>query len=343
MKKKIEIKTILYVLFLLFFPAMTIELYSGSTPPINYFTPLVLLFFAIAYGLPFILIREAKIRWNLTWQFMFLFPIVGIFIEGIFMQSFFNTAHADLGNLSALGMWYHVQWPWTIYLIIMHGIYSVAYPLLITDILFPKFRNKTVLTKKTIIISFILILLLTALQFTIITIDDQPMYANYDIHILGTIICVAVVGLLVALAYAFRNYKWKQDLFRNRKRDHGYSFLYLVLLLLGTHFFAEIHVILVLVAQAILTFILIKFAVSYIYTSQRTANDLVPLINGATLHFSALGIMQEVGWIPNQDPPQGMMYVGLGFLVLAVIVNIKAYMNRKKSSKKMSESVEEKL
>ncbi len=63
------------------------------------------------------------------------------------MQSFFNIAHEDLEALSNLGVWLDVQWPWTIYLTIMHGIYSFIYPLFIIDVVFPKYKNVTILKK----------------------------------------------------------------------------------------------------------------------------------------------------------------------------------------------------
>ncbi len=333
MKFKFNLKLLLYTLFLLIFPAMTIELYSGSTPPINYFTPLTIFFFIITYGLPFVLIRELKIRWKLTWQYIFLFPIMGIFIEGIFMQSFFNTAHEDLGILSDFGVLYNVQWPWSIYLIIMHGIFSVTYPLYIVDILFPKYRNKALLKPLTALISGLLILLLTLVQFMNITIGDNPMYAKYDIHIIGTLICVGIIGLLILIAFLTRNIKLKRDLFHNRKRDHAYSFLYLISLLLTTYFFAEIHLIFVLIGQCILTVILIFFSFKYIYTSRRTKEDLLPIYNGTTLYFSLLAIMQENGWITNPDPVKGMGIVGISFLILMVVMNILVFLRKKKQKK----------
>ncbi len=333
MKKKFDFKLCVYTLFLLFFPAMTIELFSGSTPPFNYFRPLVLFFFTIAYGLPFILIREVKIRWNLTWQYIFLFPIVGIFIEGIFMQSFFNIAHEDLGILADFGLLYDVQWPWTIYLTIMHGIFSVTYPLFVTDILFPNYRKKRLLTPATTIVSLVLILLLTAFQLLMIVIGDSPMYTNYDIHFIGTFVCLGIIGLLILLAYITRNINLKKDLFHNRKRDHLYAFVYLVLLLLATYFFAEIHVIFVLIGQIVLILVLVLFAFKYIYTSKREVEDLVPLYNGATLYFSLLAIMQEIGWVENIDPVAGMGIVGICFLVLMVLINGLVYF-RKKAQKK---------
>jgi len=99
--------------------------------------------------------------------------------------------------------------------------------------------------------------------------------------------------------------------------------MYLILLLLGTHFMALIHVAGVIIAQLVLSILLLKFAFNYVYRTTREHVDLIPLYNGVTLYFSLMAIMQSYGIVPNLDPPQGMGTVGVTFLLLMVFINIK--------------------
>jgi len=43
-----------------------------------------------------------------------------------------------------------------------------------------------------------------------------------------------------------------------------------------------------------------------------------------------LAVFQEIGWIENIDPTSGMSFVGIGFIILTIIVNLIAYRNRRK-------------
>lgn len=330
MKKKIDIRKISYILLMLLLPPITIEMLSGSTPPLQYLNPLTILFFTVAYGLPFILIRELKTRWNLTWSFIFLFPIQGIYIEGILMQSFFNTAHADLGILSNFGVYNGIQWPWSIYLIIMHGLFSFLVPMFILDVFYPKMKGVTVLKPLTTIISLLLITLLTLLQYFIIQTGETPMYEIYQVDIPRTLICLLIISILIGLSYLFKNVNFKKTLFYNRKRDHLYGFIYMILLLFATYLLAQIGPIITVTAQLLLTLVLLIFSIQYIYRTTRKTDDLIPLYNGLIIYFSLIAIMQEIGMIENIDPTSGMATVGFLYLVLTIVMNIIVYRRKRK-------------
>ena len=95
MKKETKI-----ILFLLLLSPVLGEVITGSTPPLEFINPIGFMFLIILYDCGTLLIREAKVRWKLQWSMVFLAIAFGILEEGIMIQSFFNTAHADLGILS---------------------------------------------------------------------------------------------------------------------------------------------------------------------------------------------------------------------------------------------------
>lgn len=324
MKKPINKKNILYFILLLVFPPMVIEMLTGSTPPIPYFTPLVLIVFAIAYGLVLILIREMKIRWNLTWQFIFLFPIMGIFIEGIFMQSFFNIYHEDLNELSNVGVLFGVQWPWTIYLSLAHGLLAVALPLYMVDILILSMRKTPLLNRKGIIISLVLITLLTAVQLIGINTGDNPMYRFYSVTFWGTVGCIAVIAGLIYLAYRFKDYKLEKRDFKKHKFMGLIVFTFTFAFLMATHAVVQFNVALTIILQVILTLVFITFCYRYIYLSKRKLEDLLPLLNGTIAIYIIFAIFQGFNLMDNPDPTAGMEIVGAVFAVLVVAVNVVA-------------------
>lgn len=331
MKNSQGIKKFMYIVILLLLPSLIIELLSGSTPPVNYMNLISIVFLAIAYGVTLMFLRELKVRWQLTWQFMFLVPIMGIYIEGFFMQSFFNSAHEDLDLLSNVGVFLGVQWVWAINLIVLHGIFAVVLPLFIMDFIFPSMKHKPMLNKVSGTIFGLLLIGLTALQLNSISIHEYPMYADYDINILYNLVWVMVTLLLIVLVYIFR-YKsvQKKGTFTNKKRHHFYGFIYFIMLLIATYFLLPNHVLIVLGAQVILVVLLIVFSMHYIYKSNRQTADFLPLFNGTMAYFIMLAILQGYDIIENVDPTYGMEYVGYVFALFVIVLNWIGYLNRQK-------------
>ena len=318
-------KKLFYWTLLLIFPSMVIELLSGSTPPINFFNPVVMVFFSIAYGLPFILLRELKIRWHLSYQILFLAPIIGIFIEGIFMQSFFNPAHEDLGILAGLGLYFGVQWPWTIYLIFMHALFSFIIPLFIIDFFFPTYRQVCLLSHKKTMVSLILIVLLTGLQWVTIYTGTQPMYEFYNVDLIRTMICLIIIFMLIFFAYRFKDmplskggsYKKKHRILR-----HIYGFLFMSLLTIATFFFAEINLLLLIISQLLLILFFVRYVLKHIYREQSTQADLLPYLTGFIFFQAMMAIFQEYHILPNPDNASGMSLVGQIFILIILTMNL---------------------
>jgi len=149
MKKETKI-----LISLLFLPPALGELLSGSTPPLQFFNPISLLILVSLYGCGTLLIREAKARWKLQWSVILLAVAYSIIEEGIMVQSFFNPGWEDLGILSGYGMYFGVQWPWTIMLILFHATISTLIPIAIVDLLWPKYKDVPLLKKRGLILAF---------------------------------------------------------------------------------------------------------------------------------------------------------------------------------------------
>lgn len=330
---KYKFKKYIYLLLLLIFPSVTIELFSGSTPPLLFFNPITLLFFVICYGLPFILIREMKIRWNLGWSFIFLFPIIGIYIEGIFMQSFFNPAHADLGVLSNFGTYFGVQWPWTLYLTITHGIFSLVIPMFILDILFPSMKRTTFLSRRKAIISLILISLVTFIHYYTICTDESGMYKNYSIDIRTTLSCIVICLTLVSLAYYFKDTPTIICDYKNHFRDHFRGFFFMISVIFATYLFIDFPPYITILLQLLLGAYMLSFCIRYIYGTKRKTEDFIPLYNGTVSIFCFLAYLQAFGLMENLDGTRGMGYVSTFFVLLTLYMNLLVHKRKRQYTK----------
>lgn len=143
MENEINLKTkIGNFLFLLSVPPLLGKLLSGSAPPLEWLNlagALIMIFF---YGFGTILIRESKAHWNLGWSVILLAIAYGIVEEGIMMQPFFNHNHGDLGKLAGYGMFFGIQWSWTIMLIIYHSTISTLIPITMAEFLWPGYIHQ---------------------------------------------------------------------------------------------------------------------------------------------------------------------------------------------------------
>lgn len=151
------------------------------------------------------LIREAKARWNLQWSVGFLAIAYGILEEGTMMQSFFNSNHVDLGLMSQYGMYFGVQWPWTLALILYHATISTLIPIAMVDLLWPQYKSTPLLKKKGLILTFAAVIATTAIMMVIVwnLQAEYPIpYIPNPVLLLGSI---AVIFVLIWLAYNFRN------------------------------------------------------------------------------------------------------------------------------------------
>lgn len=199
MKK--ETKIVLFLLFLS--PAMG-ELLSGSAPPLEFFNPIVLVILVLLYGCGTLLIREAKARWGLQWSIIFLAIAYGIIEEGLLVKSFFNPEWKDMNELSEYGMYFGVQWSWTIMLTIYHATISTLIPIAITDSLWPEYKGKPLLGNRGLKLAFAGLILITILGMIFSGTEENGKNTPYYPNPLLLVFSFIIVLTLIWLAHKFK-------------------------------------------------------------------------------------------------------------------------------------------
>lgn len=68
--------------------------------------------------------------------------------EGLACKSFFDPGWADLGDLAIYGRFWSVNWVWMVWLIVYHAVMSISLPILISQLLYPEFNGKRLLSER---------------------------------------------------------------------------------------------------------------------------------------------------------------------------------------------------
>jgi hypothetical protein len=140
---RILIRPRLPVLALLLFAPTIPELLTGSTPISNlFFDPIqFVLSFGLdvgLYGTGALLIREFVVAYRKGWaSTLLLGAAYGIAEEGFAVHTFFQTTGAPVDALGTYGHAFGVNWLWALGLSIFHATYSIALPILLTQLWFP--------------------------------------------------------------------------------------------------------------------------------------------------------------------------------------------------------------
>ena len=313
------------ILLLLFLSPVLGELLSGSAPPIQFFNPIMLLAFVCLYGCGVLLIREAKARWGLQWSIIFLAIAYGILEEGTIVQSFFNPGHVDLGILSGYGMYFGVQWPWTIGLILYHAIISILIPIAIVGLLWPKYRDVPLLKKKELTLVFIGLIFVTVFFLALVftgELKENPTYKDYEANPLLVLISLIIIGLLIWLSWKYR----QSRISTNKKLFSPFvfgvaGFLFVPLNLITSAFLAaaQVPASITLFVQFIGIILVLLFVIYQICNRNITKRHIVSLIFGSILFWILLTPLHELNLTENPDPTQGMLAVGIISLILLVI------------------------
>jgi len=124
------------VLFLVIAATLIPELLIGSTPlsRINQ-----LLFQFPYYGSAALVIREAVVRLRINRAGLILLGIAfGIVTEGLSLQSIFNPHFLNLDI--SYGRAVEVNWPWALYMVGYHAVWSITIPVSLTELVFRERR-----------------------------------------------------------------------------------------------------------------------------------------------------------------------------------------------------------
>ena len=316
---KPESKLLLILLFLS--PAMG-ELLSGSAPPGQFFNPIMLFTFILLYGCGTVLIREARVRWNLQWSVLFLAVAYGIIEEGLLVKSYFNPGWVDMGVLSEYGMYLGVQWVWTIQLTLYHATMSTLIPIAIVDLAWPRYRDVPLLKKRGLVLASAGLVFITLIGMVFIGTMVEGTMVPFHPHPLLLIGGFLVVAALIWLARRYRDSRIvtsKPTLKRPLWFGVG-GFLFMLLNLIipailaeaGTREAVTIGVQLVFIA------LVLRLVATQLYHVDRIQRHVVALITGAVLPLILLTPVHELVQGLNPDPAGGMILVGVAALVLLV-------------------------
>ena len=141
---RILIRPRLPVLALLLLAPAIPELLTGSTPVSELaYDPLGFLLVSfpldiLLYGFGALLIREFAVVYHKGWaSILLLGAAYGIAEEGFEVHTFFQPSGAPVGALAQYGHLFGVNWLWALALTVFHATYSIALPILLTNLWFP--------------------------------------------------------------------------------------------------------------------------------------------------------------------------------------------------------------
>ncbi|KPU62774.1 hypothetical protein EP1X_06890 [Thermococcus sp. EP1] len=172
MEKKIKLALLLSLLSPFFGEVM-----SGSTPPLEIINPFSFLFLWAFYGGGVLLIREAWIRWGRGYLRLMLLGITyGIIEEGLAVKSFFDPNWMDLGVLATYGRIFETNMVWAVWLSIFHAVFSISIPILLLEIFYPEFKEKSLLAKRGLKITLIAFISALIITFFLLNPYSPPLF-----------------------------------------------------------------------------------------------------------------------------------------------------------------------
>ncbi len=94
------------------------------------------------YGGGAILVREVVRRRRLSSLWLVVLGLAyGIVEEGTVLQSLFDQHYPGLDFLGFYGHWVGVNWVWSEFIVPYHAVFSIAIPILLTELIFPDRRE----------------------------------------------------------------------------------------------------------------------------------------------------------------------------------------------------------
>ncbi|MGQ9586921.1 MAG: hypothetical protein ACUVT7_00865, partial [Thermoplasmata archaeon] len=123
------------------------EMLSGSSPPREFFFPLSFAFLLSLCGAGALVARGLSVIWDKGWaSVIILGAAYGVLEEGVAVKSFFDPEWVDIGGLGVYGRAMGTNWVWAFCLTIYHSSVSIALPILIVSLLYPRLRTERFLT-----------------------------------------------------------------------------------------------------------------------------------------------------------------------------------------------------
>ncbi len=309
----------LFPLILLFFLAPAIgELLSGSAPPSEFFNPFSFLLLSCLYGSGAIISRELKIRWKKDFRaILVLGGAYAIVEEGLMVKSFFDPSWMDLGLLGTFGRLYEVNWVWAVLLIVYHAVFSIAIPIALAEMAFPRMRAERWTTNRQLKMFMILIAAVTVFGFFFLT-SYRPPPLQYA----AAIACVLAFGLV---AYKMKPLAWKPEsraapVKRVFLAGLAFSTFFFLLEIFGAHIF--VYPALDIAAVILLALVFWKLLERYDWDVGCNEKPKLALVSGALLFLIALAPLQEMD-AARADNTAGMALVGIVAALLLLLLRFQ--------------------
>jgi hypothetical protein len=174
------------------------ELLTGSTPISNLVLDPVLFAIQFAgivglYGTGALLIREFAVYFHKGWgSILLLGAAYGIAEEGLAVHTFFEPAGlAPVGLLGSYGHAFGVNWLWALGLTGFHAVYSIALPILLTQLWYPEVRDARWLDRGAVALVALVYVFVVALFSVVVGHGPTPA-------VLGLFLAIEVVLLVAA-------------------------------------------------------------------------------------------------------------------------------------------------
>lgn len=311
-------KEVVILIFLLLLPPFLGELISASSVPADFFHPFVFLVLLGLYGCGTLLIREAKVRWNLQWSVVFLAVAYGIVEEGIMLKSFFNPAWEGMDVLSGYGMVMGVQWVWVLVLVPYHATLSTLFPITMVELIWPEYKDKPLLKKRGLVIVAFLFLVVvfmgTVFMGSMVEGEMVPFYPRPSL-LAASFIASAI---LIWLAYRLKESRIAAgEVFLLPSFVFGLcGLIFMATLVIFPFIMAENRVpaLITVLIQLVLVVLTVLFVKYQIFHEKVTKRHIISLISGVILYWIIISPVLELS-----EPGSGMIVVGLITFILLLV------------------------
>jgi len=132
------------IVVLLLLAATLAEFLTGSTfIPDALLHPLGFAQLVGLYGGGVLSVREVTTRWNKRWaSILLLGAFFAIMEEGLGARTLVDPTGSREGTLALYSYWLGVNWTTTVGITAFHAVFSVSFPILLLELLFPQTRGK---------------------------------------------------------------------------------------------------------------------------------------------------------------------------------------------------------
>jgi hypothetical protein len=217
----------------------------------------------------------------------------------------------DLGILGVYGRWLGVNWVWAEMLTIYHAVFSIALPILIVQLIFPRYIRKPWLSNKTLLICFILFTVDIIMGYLYLTPYRPPPVSYFS--------TLLVTGVLIVVAFRIPSLKLNQKIDRyaqSMKQFWALGFLstisFFLILYLAPNLTPNPEIVIIL--PILLIGLVIHMLRRYRHISEKCRYALAC---GALSFLIILAPLQEMD-TSRQDNPAGMTLIGLLVLIFLI-------------------------